>query len=116
VNKTFDGWLLSVSELQGVVEYKHGQRQVLLEARAVPGPPTAVTQTADGTIWIGTAEKGLFQFRPEKFIQGTAKENPVFEYQMEKYVDQLEKYIVEHCQPVPSTLHKEQTNEVKKNE
>jgi signal transduction histidine kinase/ligand-binding sensor domain-containing protein len=66
VNKTFDGWLLFVSELQGVVEYKHGQRQVLLEARAVPGPPTAVTQTADGTIWIGTAERGLFQFRPEK--------------------------------------------------
>lgn len=66
VNKTFDGWLLFVSELQGVVEYKHGQRQVLLEARAVPGPPTAVAQTADGTIWIGTAEKGLFQFRPEQ--------------------------------------------------
>src|SRR4051812_4696148 len=66
VNKPSDGWFLFVSELQGVVEYKHGQRQVLLEARAVPGPPTAVTQTADGTIWIGTAEKGLFQFRPEK--------------------------------------------------
>ena len=66
VNKTFDGWLLFVSELQGVVEYKHGERRVLLEARAVPGPPTAVAQTTDGTIWIGTAEKGLFQFRPEK--------------------------------------------------
>ena len=65
-NKTFDGWLLFVSELQGVVEYKHGQRQVLLEARAVPGPPTAIAQTPDGTIWIGTAEKGLFQFRPDK--------------------------------------------------
>ena len=66
VNKTFDGWLLFVSELQGVVEYKHGERRVLLEPRAVPGPPTAVAQTADGTIWIGTAEKGLFQFTPEK--------------------------------------------------
>ena len=66
VNKTFDGWLLFVSELQGVVEFKHGERRVLLEPRAVPGPPTAVAQTADGTIWIGTAEKGLFQFRPEK--------------------------------------------------
>jgi ligand-binding sensor domain-containing protein len=65
-NKTFDGWLLFVSELQGVVEYKHGERRVLLEARAVPGPPTAVAQTADGTIWIGTAERGLFQFSPEK--------------------------------------------------
>ena len=65
-NKTFDGWLLFVSELQGVVEYKHGERRVLLEPRAVPGPPTAVAQTADGTIWIGTAERGLFQFRPEK--------------------------------------------------
>jgi ligand-binding sensor domain-containing protein/signal transduction histidine kinase len=65
-NKTFDGWLLFVSELQGVVEYKQGERRVLLEPRAVPGPPTAVAQTGDGTIWIGTAEKGLFQFTPEK--------------------------------------------------
>jgi signal transduction histidine kinase/ligand-binding sensor domain-containing protein len=66
VNMTSDGWLLFVSELQGVVEYKHGERRVLLEPRAVPGPPTAVAQTADGTIWIGTAEKGLFRFSPEK--------------------------------------------------
>jgi ligand-binding sensor domain-containing protein/signal transduction histidine kinase len=65
-NKTFDGWLLFVSELQGVVEYKHGERRVLLEPRAVPSGPTAVVQTADGKIWIGTSEKGLFQFRPEK--------------------------------------------------
>ncbi|MGA2746156.1 MAG: two-component regulator propeller domain-containing protein, partial [Candidatus Sulfotelmatobacter sp.] len=65
-NKTFDGWLLFVSELQGVVEYKRGEGRVLLESRAVPGPPTALAQTADGTIWIGTAEKGLFQFNPEK--------------------------------------------------
>ncbi len=64
--KTFDGWLLFVSELQGVVDYRHGKRRVLLEPRAVPGPPTALAQTADGTIWIGTAEKGLFQFSPEK--------------------------------------------------
>jgi ligand-binding sensor domain-containing protein/signal transduction histidine kinase len=65
-NRTFDGWLLFVSELQGVVDYKQGERRVLLEPRSVPGPPTAVAQTADGTIWIGTAEKGLFQFSPEK--------------------------------------------------
>jgi signal transduction histidine kinase/ligand-binding sensor domain-containing protein len=65
-NKTADGWLLFVSELQGVVEYKHGESRVLLEPRAVPGPPTAVAQTAGGTIWIGTADKGLFQFRPEE--------------------------------------------------
>jgi signal transduction histidine kinase/ligand-binding sensor domain-containing protein len=66
VNMTSDGWLLFISELQGVVEYKQGERRVLLEPRAVPGPPTAVAQTADGTIWIGTAEKGLFKFRPEE--------------------------------------------------
>jgi ligand-binding sensor domain-containing protein/signal transduction histidine kinase len=65
-NKTFDGWLLFVSEFQGVVEYKHGERRVLLEPRAVPAAPAAVAQTADGTIWIGTAERGLFQFSPEK--------------------------------------------------
>lgn len=66
VNKTFDGWLLFVSELQGVVEYKRGEHRVLLQPRAVPEPPTAVAQTSDGTIWIGTAEKGLFRFSPEK--------------------------------------------------
>ena len=65
-NKTFDGWLLFVSELQGVVDYRHGERRVLLDPRAVPGPPTAAAQSEDGTVWIGTAEKGLFQFRPEK--------------------------------------------------
>ncbi len=65
-SQTYDGWLLFVSELQGVVEYKQGERRVLLEPRAVPGPPTAVAQTADGIIWIGTAQKGLFQFSPEK--------------------------------------------------
>jgi ligand-binding sensor domain-containing protein/signal transduction histidine kinase len=65
-NKTADGWLLFVSELQGVVEYRNGERRVLLEPHAVPAAPSAVAQTADGTIWIGTAEKGLFQFSPEK--------------------------------------------------
>lgn len=65
-NKTFDGWLLFASELQGVVDYRHGERRVLLDPRAVPGPPTAAAQSEDGTIWIGTAEKGLFEFSPEK--------------------------------------------------
>jgi ligand-binding sensor domain-containing protein/signal transduction histidine kinase len=64
VGKTFDGWLLFVSELQGVVEYKNGERRALLEARMLPAAPTAVAQTADGTIWIGTSEKGLFRFNP----------------------------------------------------
>jgi len=66
MNKSSDGWLLFASELQGVVEYKQGERRVLLEPLAVPGPPTAMAQTTDGTIWIGTAEKGLFEFQPEK--------------------------------------------------
>jgi len=64
--KTFDGWLLFVSELQGIVDYKRGERRVLLEARQLPGAPTAVAQTEDGTIWIGTNEKGLFHFNPDK--------------------------------------------------
>ena len=64
--KTLDGWMLFVSELQGVVEHRQGEPRVLLQPRAVPEPPTALAQTTDGTIWIGTAEKGLFQFSPEK--------------------------------------------------
>jgi signal transduction histidine kinase/ligand-binding sensor domain-containing protein len=70
VNKTFDGWLLFVSELQGVVEYRRGEAQLLLEARMVPSLPTAVAQTADGTVWIGTRAKGLFRLNPEKHGQG----------------------------------------------
>jgi len=66
MNRTFDGWLLFVSELQGVVEYKHEEHRVLLEPPAMPAAPAAVAQTGDGTIWIGTAEKGLFQFKPER--------------------------------------------------
>jgi ligand-binding sensor domain-containing protein/signal transduction histidine kinase len=65
VGRTFDGWLLFVSELQGIVEYKQAERRVLLEARQLPGAPTAVAQTPDGTIWIGTGEQGLFRFNPE---------------------------------------------------
>jgi signal transduction histidine kinase/ligand-binding sensor domain-containing protein len=64
VSKTFDGWLLFVSELQGIVEYKQGERRVLLDARQLPGAPTAAAQTTDGTIWIGIGEKGLFRFNP----------------------------------------------------
>jgi ligand-binding sensor domain-containing protein len=64
VSKTFDGWLLFISELQGIVEYKQGEPRVLLDARQLPGAPTVAAQTADGTIWIGIGEKGLFRFNP----------------------------------------------------
>jgi len=62
LNKTFDGWMLFASELQGLLEYTHGERRVLLEPRMLPISPTAVAQTGDGTFWIGTRERGLFRF------------------------------------------------------
>ena len=64
LNKTSDGGLLFVSELQGLVEYKNREPHVLLEPHALPVSPTAVAQTGDGTIWIGTRERGLFYFTP----------------------------------------------------
>lgn len=64
LNKTSDGWMLFASELQGLIEYAHGERRVLLEPRMLPISPTAVAQTGDGTFWIGTREKGLFCFNP----------------------------------------------------
>lgn len=64
LNKTSDGWMLFASELQGLLEYAHGERRILLEPRMLPISPTAVAQTADGTFWIGTREKGLFRFTP----------------------------------------------------
>jgi ligand-binding sensor domain-containing protein len=57
--------LLFASELQGLVEYRHGE----LEPQMLPSSPTAVAQTEDGTVWIGTREKGLFRFNPEKRAQ-----------------------------------------------
>jgi ligand-binding sensor domain-containing protein/signal transduction histidine kinase len=66
INKGADGWLLFASPFQGVVEYKHGEHRVLLEPRALEGVPSSIAQTADGNIWIGTAEKGLFYLRSVK--------------------------------------------------
>src|SRR5437773_4390634 len=62
VGKTRDGWLLFASELQGVVEYEHGSARVLLDPSLMPHSPTAIAQTADGTIWIGTGASGVFRF------------------------------------------------------
>lgn len=61
LNRTRDGRLLFASELQGVVEYDHGSARVLLDPSMVPRSLTAITQTADGVIWIGTQETGVFR-------------------------------------------------------
>jgi len=65
VSNTSDGWLLFVSEVQGIVAYAHGEPRLLLDARELPGAPTTAAQTSDGTIWISTSEKGLFRFNPQ---------------------------------------------------
>jgi signal transduction histidine kinase/ligand-binding sensor domain-containing protein len=69
INKSRDGWLLFASELQGLLEYRQGKPRVLLEPQILPISPTAVAQTEDGTIWIGTRERGLFRFNPDKGTQ-----------------------------------------------
>jgi PAS domain S-box-containing protein len=61
LSKTRDGWLLFASELQGLIEYEHGEARPLMEPSLVPSRPTAVAQTADGTVWIGTREAGVFR-------------------------------------------------------
>ncbi len=61
LNKTRDGWLLFASELQGLIEYEHGEARPLMEPSLVPSRPTALAQTADGTVWIGTREAGVFR-------------------------------------------------------
>jgi len=61
LSKTQDGWLLFASELQGLIEYDHGKGRVLLEPGKFPSGPSAVAQTADGAIWIGTHETGVFR-------------------------------------------------------
>ena len=55
------GSLLFASEAQGVIEYDHGTPHVILDARAVPEFPTAIAQTSDGVIWIGTRDAGVFR-------------------------------------------------------
>jgi signal transduction histidine kinase/ligand-binding sensor domain-containing protein len=58
---TRGGSLLFASEAQGVIEYNQMTPHVLLDARAVPEFPTAIAQTSDGAIWIGTRDSGLFR-------------------------------------------------------
>ncbi len=60
-----EGWTLFASELQGVLEYKHGLPKVLLEPVAMPRDLTALAETTDGTVWIGTGEGGLFFLRTD---------------------------------------------------
>jgi PAS domain S-box-containing protein len=61
LNKTRDGWLLFASELQGLIEYENGEARLLVEPGKLPSRPTAAAETADGTIWIGTREAGVFR-------------------------------------------------------
>lgn len=60
LGKTRDGSSLFVSELQGLVEYVNGSARVLLDPRAMPHDPLAVTEIADGAFWIGT-DAGMFR-------------------------------------------------------
>jgi len=55
------GTLLFASETQGVVEYDNGAAHELLDPSATPEWPTALAQTSDGVIWIGTRDSGLFR-------------------------------------------------------
>jgi signal transduction histidine kinase/ligand-binding sensor domain-containing protein len=61
INRTREGWLISASETQGLVEYERGAARVLLDPSAIPNSPTAVAETADGTFWIGTRDTGVFR-------------------------------------------------------
>jgi signal transduction histidine kinase/ligand-binding sensor domain-containing protein len=65
VSRNRKGWLLFASELQGVVEYENGLPRVLLDASMMPWQPTAVAEMADGTVWMGTRESGLFGLHME---------------------------------------------------
>ena len=71
LNRSHDGWLLFASESQGIVEYEQGSRKILLNAERMPRLPSAIAQTADGTIWIGTQASGLFRLTPVGGAAGT---------------------------------------------
>jgi signal transduction histidine kinase/ligand-binding sensor domain-containing protein len=63
VTRDRDGALLFADELQGLIEYKNGVPTVLVGPSIIPSWPTALAQTADGTIWIGTREEGVYRVR-----------------------------------------------------
>jgi len=63
VTRTRDGALLFADELQGMIEYKAEVARVLVDPSTIPSWPTAVAETADGTIWIGTRGDGVFRVR-----------------------------------------------------
>jgi ligand-binding sensor domain-containing protein len=62
------GSLLFASEAQGVIEYHQMTPHVLLDARLVPEFPTAIAQTSDGVIWIGTRDSGLFRLSVKRGV------------------------------------------------
>jgi signal transduction histidine kinase/ligand-binding sensor domain-containing protein len=70
LDKSATGWLLFVSETQGLIKYERGSRQVLLTPEMMPRLPTGVAQTADGSIWIGTQASGLFRLTQAGGVSG----------------------------------------------
>jgi len=70
LNKSTTGWLLFVSETQGLIKYERGSRKVLLTPDMMPRLPTGVAQTADGAIWIGTQASGLFRLTQAGGVPG----------------------------------------------
>jgi len=62
------GSLLFASEAQGLIEYDQGTPHLILDARAVPEYPTAIAQTSDGVIWIGTRDTGVFRLSVKRGI------------------------------------------------
>jgi ligand-binding sensor domain-containing protein/signal transduction histidine kinase len=57
-----DGRLVAAAPGQGIVTFREGGFQVLLAENELPrSTVTAVAQTGDGTVWIGTRDAGLFQ-------------------------------------------------------
>jgi signal transduction histidine kinase/ligand-binding sensor domain-containing protein len=63
VGRTREGRLLFGSAAQGLIEYENGSAHVLLDPVLMPNLPTAVAQTGDGTLWIGTEGQGMFRVR-----------------------------------------------------
>src|SRR5262249_20495134 len=59
-----DGSVLLVGLVNGLVMSDRGNFSVLLPANALPrSPVTAIVEAADGTLWLGTQEQGIFYIK-----------------------------------------------------
>ncbi len=59
ISEGLNGGILYAAGVEGISAYDRGESRLLVKAGEVPSIPTALTETSNGTLWMGT-RTGLF--------------------------------------------------------